>query len=386
MSTVTLAPHLERALDAMSKDLGIETGSLVNQAVFAWLRINGYVAPSVPVAVQPLPPPMTSSPTPAPVEAPPPSPVAPVAAAPEPVDAPPAPMSVAAPEPVPPVDDEALVATPPQAVAAVEPAPVEPPPAEEPAPEQLWARLDAIEADLTTLARPWPEWVEPEAAAEEEDDADRSAEEADDAEAAPERASADAVPAFISDLAGDEDDRTSDLPQNFDAPAAPSLVNLDAELPADDHIPSRRALDPVGFEDTRMSSGALFASEDDKTILPGSMTALSMEEEPPADSTVVLKASPFVLYLEREGAAPVKVDVERFIIGRGPQCDLIIDSPRVSREHLAITRSGLRFVATDLNSSNGTWLGEERIAERELETGDVLHLGNEPVTFVLRAE
>lgn len=40
----------------------------------------------------------------------------------------------------------------------------------------------------------------------------------------------------------------------------------------------------------------------------------------------------------------------------------------------------------DLNSSNGTWLGEERIGIRELETGDVIKLGNEPLTFVIRAD
>src|SRR3954465_4074155 len=86
-STVSLAPHLQRALDAMSKDLAIEPQALVNQAMFAWLRINGYVA-------TPLPLPGggegggegISSPTPVPQL----EPVAPVPA-PEPLVVPPAP-------------------------------------------------------------------------------------------------------------------------------------------------------------------------------------------------------------------------------------------------------------------------------------------------------
>jgi pSer/pThr/pTyr-binding forkhead associated (FHA) protein len=82
----------------------------------------------------------------------------------------------------------------------------------------------------------------------------------------------------------------------------------------------------------------------------------------------------------------VKVDTDRFIIGRGPHCNMVIDSPRVSREHVALTRKGVLFLLEDLNSSNGTWLGEERIGLRELETGDVIKLGNEPVTFVIRAD
>ena len=42
---ITLAPHLQRALELMSKDMAVDQQALVNQAVFAWLRINGYVMP-----------------------------------------------------------------------------------------------------------------------------------------------------------------------------------------------------------------------------------------------------------------------------------------------------------------------------------------------------
>ena len=47
MSEISIAPHLERALTAMSKDMALEPQAIVNQAVFAWLRINGYVLPGV---------------------------------------------------------------------------------------------------------------------------------------------------------------------------------------------------------------------------------------------------------------------------------------------------------------------------------------------------
>ena len=110
-----------------------------------------------------------------------------------------------------------------------------------------------------------------------------------------------------------------------------------------------------------------------------------MEEEE-NESTVVLRSVPIVLYLEREGEEPIRVTAERFIIGRGPHCDLVIDSPRISREHVALTRRGILFYIEDLNSSNGTWFGEERVTTRELESGDVINLGNEKVTFFLRGE
>ena len=53
---------------------------------------------------------------------------------------------------------------------------------------------------------------------------------------------------------------------------------------------------------------------------------------------------------------------------------------------MAITRKGVVYYLEDLKSSNGTWFGEDRVTRRELESGDVINLGNEPVTFFIRAE
>ena len=242
MSTsIFLAPHLQRAIDAMSKDLAVEQQALVNQAVFAWLRINGYVTPS----------PVTEVPAPAPVP-------------------------VVAPE-LPPVAE--LVAP---VVAVAQPVDLGP----------VLARMAEIDADLEKLTRPWAAWAP---------------------------------------VADEVEDPT---PEEA-APVAP-------------------APPPV--------------------------------EEEENESTVVLRSVPITLYLEREGEEPIRVAAERFIIGRGPHCDLVIDSPRVSREHVAITRKGVLFYLEDLNSSNGTWFGEDRVTTRELESGDVINLGNEPVTFFLRGE
>ena len=108
--------------------------------------------------------------------------------------------------------------------------------------------------------------------------------------------------------------------------------------------------------------------------------------EEPNESTVVLRSVPIALYLEREHEEPIRITADRFVIGRGPHCDLVIDSPRVSREHVALTRKGIVYSIEDLGSSNGTWFGEERVTTRELESGDVIKLGNVPMTFFLRGE
>ena len=284
-SPITIAPHLQRALDVMSKDMAVEPQALVNQAVFAWLRINGYVLPGtaprseapapvvaapaveVPV-VAPVVAPVRSTPTPVPA-APPPPPPAPV---PVPVSVAPVVVPVATPAPAP---------APAPVVAESELAPV-------------LARMAEIDADLEKLARPWPAWA-PVQAEEEQEEPEAPEEEEEEV-----------------------------------APAA-SAPEEEEEEPA----------------------AAALGGEDDPSL---DANTGESEIEAPADSTIVLRSVPIALYLEREGEEPIRVTSDRFIIGRGPHCDLVIDSPRVSREHVALTRSGILFFIEDLNSSNGTWL------------------------------
>ncbi|MGV3620711.1 MAG: FHA domain-containing protein [Archangium sp.] len=344
MSTVTIAPHLHRALEAMSKDMAVEPQALVNQAVFAWLRINGYVTPgtaaalSHPVAPPPQVEPVSSTPTPAPIEE--------VAQAftHTPVEESPQLMAVAAATPLPEAEPEREPEPEPQP----EPEPVAAPVVEAAKPQQKRPgvdprpRMQAIDHDLAKLTRPWRAWTnEPEVEEEEE--------------AAP--------PSSPEEEALD------------DALAAAA----DEAVDTDRHPSSREEEPPPPDEPTGTGAQSLV----DEEPMDGNTGETNLEE--PHESTVVFSSSSIALFIERDGQDPVQVTVARFIIGRGPQCDLIIDSPRVSREHAAITREGVTWVLEDLNSSNGTWLGEDRVTRRELESGDVINLGNEPVTFVLRA-
>jgi pSer/pThr/pTyr-binding forkhead associated (FHA) protein len=60
-----------------------------------------------------------------------------------------------------------------------------------------------------------------------------------------------------------------------------------------------------------------------------------------------------VLSIEQEGRA--------YIIGRGPSCDLPLEEPDASREHVQVTRRGSAVMARDLESKNGVFLGELRL-------------------------
>jgi hypothetical protein len=66
----------------------------------------------------------------------------------------------------------------------------------------------------------------------------------------------------------------------------------------------------------------------------------------------------------------------RQLVGRAAGADLRIDDPHVSARHAVITAVGDRVRVEDLGSSNGTWLGGERITgTRMLHAGDIVTFG-----------
>ena len=72
---------------------------------------------------------------------------------------------------------------------------------------------------------------------------------------------------------------------------------------------------------------------------------------------------------------------DKAIIGRAVDCDIVITSKRVSREHTQIRRDGWRIYVEDLGSTNGTFLNNERIMEpMQLRDGDRIQVGD--VLFV----
>ncbi len=90
------------------------------------------------------------------------------------------------------------------------------------------------------------------------------------------------------------------------------------------------------------------------------------------------------LVLVREDGSEAPVKSERFLIGRGRHCDLVVDSTKVSREHAAIVREGDGWYIEDLDSANGTWHRRARIDRRRIEDGDEYFVCAERVRCVLR--
>ncbi len=68
---------------------------------------------------------------------------------------------------------------------------------------------------------------------------------------------------------------------------------------------------------------------------------------------------------------------ERILIGRAPECAVQIESELISREHLMLSHLDGKWVAQDLDSSNGTWFGKKRVRKGRVHVGTVLRLGTD---------
>ncbi len=72
------------------------------------------------------------------------------------------------------------------------------------------------------------------------------------------------------------------------------------------------------------------------------------------------------------------------VIGRNEKCDLQIPILTVSRQHCQIDFSNDMLILKDFESSNGTYVNNEKIRETKLEAGDRIVVG--PVVFTVQID
>jgi hypothetical protein len=72
---------------------------------------------------------------------------------------------------------------------------------------------------------------------------------------------------------------------------------------------------------------------------------------------------------------------EGLVIGRNPDCDLVIGDPTVSRRHACLHWEDGRWVLADLGSSNGTRVNGWRVRRATVGLGDELMLGDQRLVF-----
>jgi FHA domain len=125
-------------------------------------------------------------------------------------------------------------------------------------------------------------------------------------------------------------------------------------------------------EPVRVASGSRAATT--KHVLD---TARELERAIPASRPLP------TLRLMGEAGLLATVTGDRFVMGRGRHCDLVINSAKVSREHAAIQREPDGWWIEDLGSSNGTWFRRSRVERRRIEDGDEYLISAEKIRCLL---
>lgn len=74
-----------------------------------------------------------------------------------------------------------------------------------------------------------------------------------------------------------------------------------------------------------------------------------------------------------------------FLVGRGPYNHVVIDDPRVSRQHAKVSPEDGEHVVHDLGSANGTFVNDEPVKRRKLVEGDLVRFGPFRFRFELKS-
>jgi pSer/pThr/pTyr-binding forkhead associated (FHA) protein/tetratricopeptide (TPR) repeat protein len=86
---------------------------------------------------------------------------------------------------------------------------------------------------------------------------------------------------------------------------------------------------------------------------------------------------------EAANVTELEIGDDPITIGRGKECEVVLNTKKASRKHAMIRRVGARFVIQDLESANGTFVNGRKIREADLSGDDAIRIGN--IEFSFRA-
>ncbi len=77
----------------------------------------------------------------------------------------------------------------------------------------------------------------------------------------------------------------------------------------------------------------------------------------------------------------VSVGLDPLVIGRLPECDVVLADSNVSRRHAELRRKGDGVFVTDLGSTNGTKVNGTSVRDHLLASGDEISVGSTKLIF-----
>jgi len=106
---------------------------------------------------------------------------------------------------------------------------------------------------------------------------------------------------------------------------------------------------------------------------------------PPLAATVVAACRRMIPPRENGGIAPLVLALDwvrgegDLVVGRGLGCDIALSNNSVSRKHARLVFRDGAWIIQDLGSTNGTIVNGELVGRCQLQPGDRLLLGDQPV-------
>jgi pSer/pThr/pTyr-binding forkhead associated (FHA) protein len=82
-----------------------------------------------------------------------------------------------------------------------------------------------------------------------------------------------------------------------------------------------------------------------------------------------------VLKFKNSEIKTIETDKAEITIGRNPTNDIHIDNLGVSKQHAKIIRQDGAYLIEDLNSTNGTFIDDKRVARAVLNENAEIHIG-----------
>lgn len=76
-------------------------------------------------------------------------------------------------------------------------------------------------------------------------------------------------------------------------------------------------------------------------------------------------------------------DGQTLVVGRGQASHTQINDPSISRVHCQVQVDGGTTRLMDRGSSSGTWVGEQKIEQHDLQPGEVFRIGNTEIQYLL---
>lgn len=164
---------------------------------------------------------------------------------------------------------------------------------------------------------------------------------------------------------------------------------------AEGHAPAKPAAKPQPVPPSRVDVPSLTPASDRRPLRPGSDEVIVAARRPHEPHGVVPhhpsegeeSAELHCLQLDdRElGQELFVVESPNVKVGRTTPADIVLPHRSVSREHCVIALANDELLVTDLNSTNGTYVDEERVLRAAiLPVGSVLRIGQVTMTHVVR--